>query len=90
MVEKISDTNYCVTLDKTTHNGILRFSKEISVWLCPVKRKEKCFFLSASVVTSGGWFTYDKTEFKDFDRDYPGIIDEASKTLLDYLEVKNG
>lgn len=24
MVEKISDTNYCVTLDKTTHNGILR------------------------------------------------------------------
>lgn len=87
MVEKISDTNYCVTLDKTTYNGVLRFSKEISVWLCPVKRKEKCFFLSASAVTPGGWFTYDKSEFKDFDLDYPGVIDEATKELLEYMEV---
>ena len=86
MVEKISDTNYCVTLDKTTRNGILNFTKEISIWLCPVVQKNKCFFLTASAITPGGWFCYDTDEVTEFDQDFPGIIDEAKEELLKYLK----
>ena len=86
MVEKIGNTNYCITLDKTTCNGILRFTKELSIWLNPCPAMDESDFISASALTSGGWFIYNTDEEKLFESDFPGVLAEAKKELIKYLE----
>lgn len=86
MVEKISDVNYCVSLDKTTHNGILRFTKELSIWINPCPAMDESDFISASALTSGGWFIYNTEEEKMFESDFPGVLAEAKKELIEYID----
>lgn len=87
MVTKLPTTNvYAVGLDKTRHNGILRFTHEITVCFKPDPSRNKCYFLEASVISPGGWFTYDIDELDIFDNDYPGVLEEARKELDKFIE----
>lgn len=87
MVTKLPTTNvYAVDLDKTRHNGILRFTHEIAVYFKPDPSRNKCYFLEASVVGPDGWLTYDIDELDMFDNDYPGVLEEARKELDKFME----
>lgn len=84
MVEKIDDGKYVISLDKTRCNGILRFTKEITIWL--ELDGYKPIFNCADVVSSGGWFTYNWDEQEGFEHDYPEALQEAYEELREYVE----
>lgn len=77
---------YAVDLDKTRHNGILRFTHELTVYFKPDPSRNKCYFLMALALNSDGWFTYDIDELDMFDNDYPGVLEEARKELDKFME----
>ena len=84
MVGKIDNNHYYVDLDRTTYNGILRFSKEITIW---INRDGDTFkFESASAITSGGWFTYNTNEQAIFENQYPGCIGAALAEIKEYMQ----
>lgn len=90
MVTKLSTTNvYAVDLDKTRHNGILRFTHELTVYFKPDPSRNKCYFLMALALNSDGWFTYDIDELDMFNDDYPGVLEEARKELDKFIEEEN-
>lgn len=87
MVTKLPTTNvYAVDLDKTRHNGILRFTHEITVYFKPDPSRNKCYFLMAFAINSDGWLTYDIDELDMFNDDYPGVLEEARKELDKFVE----
>lgn len=93
MVTKSLKGVYAVDLDKTRHNGILRFTREITVFFKPdPSRKFKYYFLMALALNSDGWFMYDIDELDEFNDEYPGILEEARKELDEFIEkeTKNG
>lgn len=77
---------YAVDLDKTKHNGILRFTHEITVYFKPDPSRNKCYFITAFVLNSDGWFMYDIDELDMFNDDYPGVLEEARKELDEFIE----
>lgn len=83
MVENV-DGKYIISLDKTRYNGILRFTREITIWL--ELDGYKPIFDSADVVCSGGWFIYNWDEQEEFENDYPGVWEEALLELREYVE----
>lgn len=87
MVTKSSNTGvYIVDLDKTRHNGILRFTHEMTVYFKPDLSRNKCYFLMAFALNSDGWFMYDIDELDVFNNDYPGVLEEARKELDEFIE----
>jgi len=77
-VEKLKDDLYCVDLDYSTSNGVLNFTKEITVWI-----DNKYDFVCAQALTPGGWFDYSKDEKDEFDREWPeAYIDARNGVLL--------
>lgn len=90
MVTKSTENGvYIVDLDKTRHNGILRFTHEITVYFKPDPLRNKCYFLEASDLGPGGWITYDIDELDMFNNDYPGVLEEARKELDEFIEKEN-
>ncbi len=83
MVEK-NDNKYIIFLDKTRHNGILRFTREITI--CVELDGYKPIFDWADVICSGGWFNYNWDEQEVFENDYPGVWEEALLELREYVE----
>ena len=86
MVEKV-DNKYVIFLDKTRYKGILRFTREITIWL--ELDGYKPIFDSADIISSGGWSTYNWDEQEEFENDYPEIWEEALLELREYVEKEN-
>lgn len=77
---------YVVDLDKTRHNGILRFTHEITVCFRLDLSRNKYYFLEASVIGPDGWLTYEIDELDMFNDDYPGVLEEARKEVDEFIE----
>lgn len=87
MVTKSPKTGvYIVDLDKTRHNGILRFTHELTVYFKQDSSQNKCCFLMAMTLNPDGWFMYDIDELDMFNNDYPGVLEEARKELDEFIE----
>ena len=82
-ISKVGESPLCpvyyVNLDKSSSIGILRFSKEVSVWV-----DGECNFLYADALTPGGWFDYEIEQ--EFELDWPGVMVEVKKSVKDFIE----
>ena len=79
-VEKLDKDKWCVSIDSSKSNGLLHFTKEITIWI------DHGDFVCADVLSSGGWFDYQDDEFHSFEREYPGVFEQA----LDAVNKQKG
>jgi len=82
MIEELKDDIFVIFLDKTTHNGILRFTKEVTIWVrCPYKNVRNMTIFNIETLTSGDWLCWNPNELDDFENKFPGVINEAKNEL---------
>jgi hypothetical protein len=89
MVGKINEDNYYVDLDQTKWNGVLRFSKELTIWLKRFNKRDGFEFWCADAITSRGWFSYGPNESEEFEHDWPNCLSAALLEVKEYIKKEN-